>query len=475
MADICIIYASEDRERVTYIERALRNFGWDVWWDARLPEGDFRSQIEAELGKAGCVIPVWSEHSVSKSWVLEEARYALDIRRTLLPVKLDDCVVPLGYGGPAVADLSHWPGNPQHPSFRSLEQRIRRVVGSGSRRWDGKRSLAVEVNGKVVTLPAFFRSVSSFETQLRPDAALQVLELLGVDAVLASAYDLVNSTQKSAIASHLRTLHKKNRSVVVIDSGNYEAYRVDDEKWTRKRFLSVLSEGYIDYAFCYDNLKPPNTPRKIVNDVVRRTKRDQRFLKNGQVLPIIHLPVKKSGAFRTEMAPELFARVSQALRTDFIAIPERELGSGITNRVKTVRAIRTGLNELGHYQAIHLLGTGNPLSVAIFAAAGADSFDGLEWCRTVADHESATLFHFQHWELFKEQTASAETQLVKLSADAPGLSYNAKVAFHNLEFFRFWTVDVQRHTAADNLASVLRAFLPRPFFSKLQMILPDLR
>jgi queuine/archaeosine tRNA-ribosyltransferase len=151
------------------------------------------------------------------------------------------------------------------------------------------------------------------------------------------------------------------------------------------------------------------------------------------------------------MAPELFARVSQALRTDFIAIPERELGSGITNRVKTVRAIRTGLNELGHYQAIHLLGTGNPLSVAIFAAAGADSFDGLEWCRTVADHESATLFHF------------------------PGLSYNAKVAFHNLEFFRFWTVDVQRHTAADNLASVLRAFLPRPFFSKLQMILPDLR
>src|SRR5258706_5195956 len=214
MDDICILYASEDRQRVEELERALKNCGWDVWWDVRLPEGDFRSQIETELSGAGCVIPVWSTHSVSKAWVREEARYALDIPKPLLPVQIEPCVIPLGQGRQAISDLKGWRGDSRDEKFRALRRRIEKVLNSSSPPWSGKRTLGLEINGKKLTLPAFFRSVSSFETQLRPDAALQALKILNVYCVLASAYDLARSEEKDGIKSALKGLHK-NRSIVM--------------------------------------------------------------------------------------------------------------------------------------------------------------------------------------------------------------------------------------------------------------------
>jgi len=84
----------------------------------------------------------------------------------------------------------------------------------------------------------------------------------------------------------------------------------------------------------------------------------------------------------------------------FIAVPERELGEGICKKADTVIKIREKLNTIGRYQPIHILGTGNPLSILILAAAGADLFDGLEWCRTVADRDTGFLFHHQQFEFF---------------------------------------------------------------------------
>ena len=72
-----------------------------------------------------------------------------------------------------------------------------------------------------------------------------------------------------------------------------------------------------------------------------------------------------------------------------------------------MRKIREALNELYFYQPVHVLGTGNPASIALLAAAGADTFDGLEWSRYVADGETKNLHHFQHYDLFKWQDAFA--------------------------------------------------------------------
>ena len=40
MSDIFISYASEDRDRVKSLARALEQEGWSVWWDRAHPHGE---------------------------------------------------------------------------------------------------------------------------------------------------------------------------------------------------------------------------------------------------------------------------------------------------------------------------------------------------------------------------------------------------------------------------------------------------
>ena len=53
-----------------------------------------------------------------------------------------------------------------------------------------QRPESIGINGIAVPLPMFVRSVSSFESQLAPDAALEALSLIpNADPLLISAFD----------------------------------------------------------------------------------------------------------------------------------------------------------------------------------------------------------------------------------------------------------------------------------------------
>jgi queuine/archaeosine tRNA-ribosyltransferase len=470
LADIAIIYAREDKPLITALDAALRKCGWSVWWDDLLTGDAFPKEIQAQLEAAGCVVVVWSRHSSNKEWVREEGRFVKERGRPLIQVKAEKVVVPIGFGQDEAIELMDWQESQPHAGFERLKRRIERSIGVPTPRWDGKRVLQFQIEGKNLTLPTFFRSVSSYETQLRPDAAIQALELLNTEAVLASAYDVARAENKKAIVKGLHRLRAKG-SVVLLDSGNYEAYRKNDKTWSANQFRRALIPGSFDFAFCYDNLKPPGRAIANVKDVVSRVRRDQEVGKTPNILPIVHIPIRK-GNFHTDVAPQLFVRIAEELQPKLIAVPERELGGGIIEKAQVVWEIRKALNQLSWYQPIHLLGTGNPLSLAVFAAAGADTFDGLEWCRTTADHETALLYHFQQYDFFRHQTRSAQSPVVRAAADAAGISFNARVAFHNLEFFRVWCNDIQQDIAHARIGRLLRDFLPKGSFHQLTRALP---
>jgi hypothetical protein len=470
MADICIIYAREDRKAVASLDRILSGLGWQVWWDEHLTGRGFPSAIQQELRDAACVLVVWSHHSVDKEWVLDEARFVKETGRPLIQIKIEKVVVPVGFGQDEVLDLIAWPETPSHIGFQRLLKRVNQSTGGPKNVWDGKRKLSLAVGGKSLALPTFFRSVSSYEAPLQPYAAIQALELLKTEAVLVSAYDLTHAKHRARIIASLRR-QRSNGSIVLLDSGNYEAYRKDDGLWRKALFRKTLSLNCFDYAFCFDNLKPPPSVKANIRDVVSRVIEDQERSRSGKILPIVHIPIKK-GHSNTAIAPDLLAGIAEAIRPDLIAVPERELGSGVIERARVVHEIRGRLDSLGWYQPLHLLGTGNPLSLAIFAAAGADTFDGLEWCRTATDHETALLYHFQQYDFFQHQTRSAESPVVRAAADADGVSYNAKVAFHNLEFFQVWIGDIRKDIAHGRIDRLLRDFLPKGFFKDLAKALP---
>jgi hypothetical protein len=126
-----------------------------------------------------------------------------------------------------------------------------------------------------------------------------------------------------------------------------------------------------------------------------------------------------------------------------IAIPERELGDGLLGRVKTVKSIRTALDALGRYYPLHLLGTGNPISMVALASAGADSFDGLEWCRTVANYDNGNLFHFQHFDCFRDVFLGRLQPEIRSIIENPEATYAARAISYNFDYFKDLTRTMQ--------------------------------
>ncbi|CAE6837589.1 hypothetical protein R69888_06843 [Paraburkholderia haematera] len=471
MTEICLIYARASESIVRKLHGILATTR-AVWWDQDIHSGNYRTEIEKQLMHAKCVIPIWCKASRKNSNVLDEAKFAEHNGVPLLPVAIENVVPPLGFGNLHTVSLSSWDGNPDHPGITELLRNIDALLGRTSKSLPLPE--AIDIGGRSLALPTFFRSVSSHETQLRPAEAVKALGLMKTDALLVSAYDMAHESDSDAIESELSVMQATG-SVVLLDSGNYEASRKGDGLWTAEAFHRTLTATPYDIAFCFDQLEPPNDVDGAAETVIKACERDAKF-SGKPILPIVHAPKDDTGRYGVDLLPAIIARVSKALKPSIIAVPERELGDGLIQRAQTVVQIRRGLDALGFYQPLHLLGTGNPLSIAVLAAAGANFFDGLEWCRTVADSGSGHLYHFQQYDFFAWQTAYSSSPFVQEAARSADVEYAGKVVFHNLDFFASWMHDVTQMVRSKRIDRFLSDKMPggRSSLDQLEKAIPSI-
>ena len=89
MPDVFISYSSKDRAVAERVEKALRESGYDVFWDQHVPSGtDWDSWIRERLHGSACVIVLWSKASIASPNVRHEAIVAREEGK-LLPVMID--------------------------------------------------------------------------------------------------------------------------------------------------------------------------------------------------------------------------------------------------------------------------------------------------------------------------------------------------------------------------------------------------
>ncbi len=432
MSDICILYARKDaRKQASRLDASLRA-RWKVWWDHRIDNGDYRRAIKSEIPTAGCIVPIWSVAAEDSAVLHDELQIATQHNVPIVPIRIHEVPAPLGHGSLQATDAIGWNGDDLTPEVREHLDRIDRTLQA--RRAATERPAGLGF-ANAAGLPAFFFSVSSHETRLLPGAALDALNLFGARSILVSAYDMDKTRRTRGLLPVLRELRRKGVKIL-LDSGNYEMARRSDKEWTLSKYHKTLSETPHDMAFCYDNLDPPKRLMPALKDIIQTVERDMRR-SHSTILPIVHLP-QSGGAYDVAIAPELVKRVAKEFRPPLVAIPERELGPGIIERVKTMRSIRNALRELYFYQPIHILGTGNPVSIALLCAAGADSFDGLEWCRYVLDGKTHTLHHFQHYDLYKWQDQYAVSPVTRAAILDDNVRYSGRAVFHNLDIYASW-------------------------------------
>lgn len=134
MADIFISYARADRAIAKTFADAFIANGWTVWWDPDIAYGtQFDKVIETEIGRAKCVIALWSKRSVDSQWVRSEASEA-NQRGILVPIRIEaDAKEPLEFRRVQTADLAGWDGDRDNPTFQRLLPDIERSIRSQGR------------------------------------------------------------------------------------------------------------------------------------------------------------------------------------------------------------------------------------------------------------------------------------------------------------------------------------------------------
>ncbi|MFK5947689.1 MAG: toll/interleukin-1 receptor domain-containing protein [Methylococcales bacterium] len=484
MPDICIFYSEPDEDKVEALSSILEDFGWSTWWSKDIKSGRWGPEIEKNIKTARCVIPIWNTKAISnKSITYVEAEISRKLNRPMITLVSEDIEPPFPFSAEHITgNINEWDCSYDSEHIDTIIESIESVLGLAPKKWRGERPSMINLLGKQVKLPCFVKSLSSHETQLDPEAGLTVLSLFPEpDALLVSAYDmdLLDKASPEEIKKHkymceqLVNLDKRG-AFILMDSGNYEKARKNDATWTHERFNSVLESVPYTYAFCFDNLNPSHNPAENAEDVISRIEGAYE----DSLIPILHAPQDESGLRNHELLPDIFFEYASRKVSPFIAVPERELGEGICKKAETLIKIREKLNKIGHYQPIHVLGTGNPLSVLILAAAGADLFDGLEWCRTVADRETGFLFHHQQFDFFKTQSIEmARYEIVREAMIDSGTSLSFKMGLHNLDFFYEWMEELQSSIHSKNVSEMLNyrsSFSTRIFVDEIKKLMPGL-
>jgi queuine/archaeosine tRNA-ribosyltransferase len=312
------------------------------------------------------------------------------------------------------------------------------------------RPAEIALGGNRLAMPVFFPSVSTVKTALAPSEYLATLHSLRDmnQQFLVSAFDLGRSNNGDGLERWL-TAAQDSGVTVLMDSGNYESYWKNEQaSWRQADFHDVLRRFPCTFAFSFDEQNPPADPDAHVELVVERWQQDQIAAGDRLIVPIVH--------GTPESMPELCARVAQETHVPMIAVAERRLGNGIFERTRSVMAIRKALNGNGRYVGLHVLGTGNPISIALYAWAGADSFDGLEWCQTAVDHHTGLLFHLSQSDFFRRQTAWGDCDV----------SFHARTLAHNLTFYVDWMQRLRREIHYGDGINFCRFNFPPYVFSQ---------
>lgn len=450
MAEILVLYLSDDHRAAERLVGLLRA-RWTVWWAPDLAHGDWEEAVRAEIPRCTLVLPVLSDvaRGDRKAIIKDEMRLARTQGKPILPFLLGPAEMPMGFGDLNRTVAYGWNGDAADTRFQELVSKVATVLEE--RNNPGlRRPITLKIGEKVLRLPSFIFSVSSFETRLAPQDGLSLLRGLVPGAALVSAYDAARYGGTSARSRFNREFRRlrDTSSVVVLDSGNYEASRKHDyysvkrnpAGWRRMHYRDVVRRCVPDIAFHFDAVDSRGSAKAVARQIIRNFVSDERALRGTAVTlcPIVHVPV--SQRMRPSVAAATIVReVAAELNPSIIAIPERELGEGLRQRFATVKRIREALDSLGRYYPLHLLGTGNPLSMAAFAVAGADLFDGLEWCRTVADYRTGALYHFQQFDMVGEACLGRiRDERIRTIARNPDVPYTTRALAYNVDFFEDW-------------------------------------
>lgn len=277
--------------------------------------------------------------------------------------------------------------------------------------------MEITIGERVLSGPILIPSVSRFETQGSPVDAIRLQHALNEPISLVSAHDTVSDDVLVASVELFRDAGR----VVFLDSGGYEASRISKylpgylEDWTIAKYEEAASRCPYDLAASFDYFWDGESSDYGVDLV--DSLRDHHFIPREKIVPVVHLKTFAGDRYlSSEEAVNAVDRVAAEIEPNFVAIPERELGAGLREKLELTRNIVDRLRKADRKTHLHVLGCGNPLTFALLSSAGIAMADGLEWCRTLVGPQFH-LHHFQQADQFDEPKNNVYNPMAELIRD----------------------------------------------------------
>ena len=238
MAHVFLSHSRLDRTLATSVVHAIESYGLVVWWDWKIDGGEnWRRTIHERLRSCGTIVVLWTPNSVMSDAVIEEASVGAR-RDVLVPLYMQPCEIPYGFGEINYVPLCDWNGKRHDPEFQ-------KAVASIQRRSHGLTPLLTMDQRTEITTERRSRAFKIYEFPLREEV---------VNVFVGDPKD-DEAISRARARSHLSTIDNAEYLRVVLDS--YFATKTLDEllddqnsttPFTPVSSLNELAQAVVDRA-----------------------------------------------------------------------------------------------------------------------------------------------------------------------------------------------------------------------------------
>jgi hypothetical protein len=151
--DVFISYKRQDDAAREVLVAALDAAGYEVFWDGKLNQDDWKGELRDEINRSMIVICLWSAQAAAAENVKAEAYHAFRIKKLLSAPIEHKSVVPKYFKTTNLHPLDGWADETRRrPQIQRILGTLERVTGGPSRK---RGTSAPILENKLVAPPEF--------------------------------------------------------------------------------------------------------------------------------------------------------------------------------------------------------------------------------------------------------------------------------------------------------------------------------
>jgi tRNA-guanine family transglycosylase len=229
----------------------------------------------------------------------------------------------------------------------------------------------------------------------------------------------------------------------MIDSGGYESIWKNDQDWVFDLYQKSVTGAKADFFFGFDAIpgRSESDDTKKYESALIDTISSKKIRDAGEFIPILHgSSPKQLLSFLT------YFMNKHSDMTRIVAVTERDCGSGLFEKAKTIASVRKILDQGDKNTILHLLGCGSPSSLALYSHFGVDSFDSLDWLKFTLDENDWVGRDFSYLDVLKCECSACR---------GSKRNYVERTLLHNLSFYQEFMLRIQSWITNGSLSTIL--------------------